>query len=284
MDQEQKISALQLVSFSKLLQEDSLWYLLSSCESISLKTGEILFEETSFKESMFIILAGTVEVYKKHRHIAYRGGGDFFGEMSLLESKPRSTGIRAINDSVLLEIDKDVFNSFLGSNPKIIWDISKTLSERNREDTEALNTGYLELKQSEEKLRRIVDSVSDLVFQVNPNGNIDFVNESIRTLGYEVKELIGKPFAEIYDGDLDDEKKRYIFSRRTGPRSLTEIEFTLKVNPQSSLFSLATNMSYLVSVLGLWSVPQEMVEEKDVKKEFLGSLLIARSQLLEIKM
>lgn len=284
MNQQQKLSALKLVSFSKFLEEDDLWLLLSSCENISLKTGEILFEESSFKESMFIILDGTVEVYKKHKHIAYRGVGDFFGEMSLLESKPRSTGIKAVNDSVLLELNKDVFNKILCSNPKIIWDISKTLSGRTREDTEALESSYLELKQSEEKLRRIVDSVSDLVFQVNPDGNIDFVNESIRTLGYEVKELIGKPFAEIYDGELDDEKKRHIFSRRTGPRSLTEIEFSLKVNPDSSLYDLAENMSYLVSVLGLWSVPQEMVEEKVVEKEFLGSLLIARSQLLEIKM
>lgn len=117
MNQQQKLSALKLVSFSKFLEEDDLWLLLSSCENISLKTGEILFEESSFKESMFIILDGTVEVYKKHKHIAYRGVGDFFGEMSLLESKPRSTGIKAVNDSVLLELNKDVFNKILGAVP-----------------------------------------------------------------------------------------------------------------------------------------------------------------------
>ncbi|MBC8283149.1 MAG: cyclic nucleotide-binding domain-containing protein [Nitrospinae bacterium] len=280
---EQYLSALRQVSFSKYLLEDDLSNLLSSCQCISLTTGQILFEENSFKESMFIILDGELEVYKQHKHIAYRGVGEFIGEMSLLESKRRSANVKGATDSILLEIDKDSFNRFIGSNPKIVWDISKTLSQRTREDTNELESSYLKLKRSEEKLRRIVDAVSDLVFQIDPNGNIEFVNESIKTLGYEVDELIGKPFAKIYDGELDKEKKRHIFSRRIGSRSLTEIEFNLKVSPDCSLYALSSNMSYLVSALGLWNVPQKMVEEKDCKKEYLGSLLIARSQLLDLK-
>ncbi len=282
MDIQQKLTALKKVSFSKFLQEDDLPHLLHSCETISLEAGEILFPDKSFKESMFIILSGTIEVYKQHKHIAFRRVGEFFGEMSLLESQPRSANVKAVTDSVLLEINKDNFNIFIFSNPKIVWDISKTLSHRTREDVESLNSTCRELKQSEEKLRRIVNSVSDLVFQIDPDGIIVFVNDRIRTLGYEVEELIGKPFAEIYDGVLDDERKRHIFSRRTGQRSLIEMEFSLKVDPRSNLYNLASNMSYLVSTSGLWSVPEEMVSEKVGEKEFLGSLLIARSQLLDM--
>ena len=94
--------------------------------------------------------------------------------------------------------------------------------------------------------------------------------------GYGMKELIGKPFAEIYEGKLDDERKIHIFTRRTSQRSLIEIEFVLKVNPSSGLHEIAQNISYQVSTLSLWNVTEEMVLEKDTEKEFLGSLLIAR--------
>ena len=105
MDLTQKISALKQVSFSKFIQDDALWYLLYTCESVSLKAGHILFAEKTFKESMFIVLEGELEVYKQNKHIAFRGVGDFFGEMSLLESKPRSASVRAVANSVLLELD-----------------------------------------------------------------------------------------------------------------------------------------------------------------------------------
>lgn len=109
MNPRQKISALKQVSFSRFIQDDDLWYLLYACESISIKAGQILFAEKSFKESMFIVLDGELEVYRQHKHIASMKVGDFFGEMSLLESKPRSASVRAITDSVLLEIDKGTF-------------------------------------------------------------------------------------------------------------------------------------------------------------------------------
>ena len=73
MDLRQKISALKQVSFFKFIPVADLWYLLYACESISLKDGQILFAEKSFKESMFIVLDGKLEVYKQHKHIAYRG-------------------------------------------------------------------------------------------------------------------------------------------------------------------------------------------------------------------
>lgn len=141
MQLHQKIAALKQVSFAKFIQDDDLWYLLYACESISLKAGQILFAEKSFKESMFIVLDGKLEVYKQHKHIAFREIGDFFGEMSILESKPRSAGVRAVTDSVLLEIDKGAFFNYIGSNSKVIWDILKTLSQRNRADLDVIDSG-----------------------------------------------------------------------------------------------------------------------------------------------
>lgn len=233
---------------------------------------------------MFIVLDGELEVYRQHKHIAFRKVGDFFGEMSLLESKPRSASVRAVTDSVLLEIDKGTFFNYIGTNPKIIWDILTTLSQRSRADLDIIDTGYGELKKSEEKYREIVESISDLIIQVNPDGFISFANASVSTLGYEVDELIGKPFSELFDGKLGDKRKHHILTRRIGPRATTNMEVALKVNPLSSLYGLIWNLSFLVNTSGMWDVPQEMVVKKGTQKEFLGTLLVARTGKMDLMM
>ncbi len=61
-----------------------------------------------------------------------------------------------------------------------------------------------ELEKSEEGYRTLVDNVSDLIFQLDLNGNITFVSrQSLDNLGYEWSELIGKAFR-----DLVTEEKR----------------------------------------------------------------------------
>lgn len=273
----QKRFALKQVSFSKFIQDDDLWYLLYSCESIPLKAGQVLFAEKSFKESMFIVLDGKLEVYKQNKHIAFLEVGDFFGEMSLLESKPRSASVRAVTDAVLLEIGKDTFLNYISSNTKVVWDILKTLSQRNRADLDVIDSGYGELKRSEEKHRGIVESISDIIIQVDPEGNICFANRSVSTLGYEVNDLIGKRFSEIFDGKLGDKRKHHILTRRVGPRATVNLEVSLKVNPLSSLYGLIWYLPFLMNASGMWNVSQEVVLKKGASKEFLGSLLIART-------
>jgi CRP/FNR family transcriptional regulator, cyclic AMP receptor protein len=284
MHPHQKIYALKQVSFSKFIQDDDLWYLLYNCESIPLEAGEVLFAEKSFKESMFIVLEGELEVYKQHKHIAFRQVGDFFGEMSLLQSKPRSASVRAVTDSVLLEIDKGTFFNYLGSNTKVLWEILKTLSQRNREDLDVIDSGYGKLIRNEEKYRRIVEAISDLVIQVAPDGVICFANQAVSTIGYDVNELIGRPFIEIFDGKLGETRKHQVLTRRVGTRTTNNMEISLKVNPSSSLYGLIWYLPFLVSTSGVWNVPQEKVLKKGGVKEFLGSLLIARQDKLDIRM
>jgi CRP/FNR family transcriptional regulator, cyclic AMP receptor protein len=282
MTSNQKLAALKQVSFSRFIEDDDLWYLLYACECVSLQEGEILFSEKSFKESMFIVLEGELEVYKQNKHIAFMEVGDFFGEMSLLESKPRSASVKAVSGSTLLEIDKGTFSNYISSNTKVVWEILTTLSQRNREDLDVIDSGYGDLIRSEEKYRKIVEAISDLILQVDPDGIICFANQSSSTLGYEPDELIGKPFIEIFDGEWNDQTRYNVLTRRVGSRTTTSMEISLKVNPDSSLYGLIWYLPFLVSTSGVWNVPQEMVVKKDSPKEFLGSLLVARNDKMDL--
>lgn len=46
---------------------------------------------------------------------------------------------------------------------KLYWETMKTFSERSRADLIAIDSGYKELKRSEEKYREIVNSVPDII-------------------------------------------------------------------------------------------------------------------------
>jgi len=70
------------------------------------EVGEIVFEEGDVGDSLFMILAGHVEVIKlvggEPQHIGTLGPGEYFGEMALLGRQPRSATARAAGPLDLL--------------------------------------------------------------------------------------------------------------------------------------------------------------------------------------
>ncbi len=64
---------------------------------------------------------------------------------------------------------------------------------------------------SEEKYRDLVEQINDIVFAIDPNGIITYINPVIESVGgYKPAEVIGKPFADfIYPEHLSYVKKRF---------------------------------------------------------------------------
>ncbi len=94
-------------------------------EKISLKKGEIVFKEGSVGNTLYIIGEGEVIIEKKldeeekeFKQIAILSKGDFFGEMAVIEEKPRSAQARARTDISLYSLSNSKFFDFIESNPK----------------------------------------------------------------------------------------------------------------------------------------------------------------------
>ncbi len=280
MDLHKDLEALKQASLSCLFEKADLERVFNAGKQISLKKGQVLFAEGSCQETMYIILSGKMEVYKRHKQIAVRETGDFLGEMALVESKPRSAWVRALTDTEVLEIDKETFFKYFASNPKVVWEILKDVSARNRVDLDAIDTSYLEISNSREKYRRVFDSVSDLIIQTDPEGKINFANKAVSFLGFDVFDLIGQDFKKFYDGELSGSSRAHILTQRVGPRATTDLEISLKVNEQSNLYDVCNSMSFLMTATGMWDVPHEMVMKKGTHKEFQGTLLFLRKEKL----
>ena len=134
MDLRKDLEALKQASLSSLFEEADLERVFNAGKQICLKKGQILFSENSYQETMYIILSGKVEIYKRHKQIAVRGVGDLFGEMALVESKPRSATVITAVPTLLLEISKEQFQTKLSASPDVLMAIMKTLSSRAREN------------------------------------------------------------------------------------------------------------------------------------------------------
>jgi len=98
------------------------------------KRGEVLFKEGEPGKEMYVIQTGKVNITKTVRAtekiLATLGAGEFFGEMSILNQKPRSAGAVMAEDGKLLVIDPRTFEAMIRGNVEIAVRLIKKLSDR----------------------------------------------------------------------------------------------------------------------------------------------------------
>lgn len=94
----------------------------------------MIFSESQPGQELYIIQKGSVKITKivndNEQLLALLKPGDIFGEMSLLENKPRSASAIAHDETVLMAVNNANFNRMVSSQPQIITKLTQLLSER----------------------------------------------------------------------------------------------------------------------------------------------------------
>jgi len=102
----------------------------------SFQPGQVVFEEDSTGREVYLIIEGLVEVVKgrgaEEMVIATNGPGAFFGEMALIEDRPRFATIRALEPTRLLEFSEHDLRSVLIRQPMLLYQVTRLLSARLR--------------------------------------------------------------------------------------------------------------------------------------------------------
>jgi CRP-like cAMP-binding protein len=105
-------------------------------------TGTVLFREGDRGEEMFILQAGRVKISKRIRGVektlATLDKGEFFGEMAILNDKPRSATAETIEDCDMLVIDRKTFEALIRGNAEIAVRFIKRLADRLRETNDQM--------------------------------------------------------------------------------------------------------------------------------------------------
>jgi signal-transduction protein with cAMP-binding, CBS, and nucleotidyltransferase domain len=93
------------------------------CEEQSLEEGAMLFSEGEYGDSLYVIKEGLLEIFKKDGsadlQIAILRPGAMVGEMALVEGKPRSANVRAVEQARLLSLSKTDFDKLKKTDPQV---------------------------------------------------------------------------------------------------------------------------------------------------------------------
>jgi len=105
----------------------------SSLDSVAVPAGKVLVEEGRIGQEFFIIVDGTAKVTRNGRKVATLGPGSHFGELALLDRRPRSASVISETDMDVLVMSQRQFNGLLESVPTIARKMLSALATRLRE-------------------------------------------------------------------------------------------------------------------------------------------------------
>lgn len=96
--------------------------------------GTVLFEEGQPGDYMYVVQAGEVEIRRQvgetERVLAILPPGEFFGEMAILNGRPRSATAVVKTNARLLVIEGKTFEAMMRARPEIALRIIKSLATR----------------------------------------------------------------------------------------------------------------------------------------------------------
>lgn len=148
----------------------------------------MLFAEGESGPELYIIQKGSIRITKivddNEVLLALLQAGDIFGEMALLDNKPRSASAIANEDSILMAVNRANFKGMVVEQPKVISRLTSSLAERiwnlNRQLRNTLIEDpvgrlYDSLVLELEKSRMDLSSRQSHVFGFGPNDLINMV-------------------------------------------------------------------------------------------------------------
>jgi CRP/FNR family cyclic AMP-dependent transcriptional regulator len=121
----------ELASFADLMRERSY------------PRGSVILFENDPGDSLFVVRAGRVKVVLigedgREVILGVLGVGQHFGELSLIDERPRSAHVIAMDDAMLLVLRREDFRKRVESSPSVAWSLLMELSRRLRRADEKI--------------------------------------------------------------------------------------------------------------------------------------------------
>jgi CRP-like cAMP-binding protein len=161
--------------------------------------GTVLFEEGQPGDDMYIVVSGEIEIRRQvgesERVLAVLPAGEFFGEMAILNSRPRSATAVARSDARLLVIDGTTFEAMLRARPEIALRMIRALATRL--DSANQHVELLLLPTADHRvaqcLRRLAEEQLQLAGTPFSHGTAILVPRQVS----DIAERVGLPLREV---------------------------------------------------------------------------------------
>lgn len=117
----------------------------SCCRNITVSTSKVILYQEEQSYDLYIILSGKVKVSlinKSGREVILDTltDGDFFGELSLFDEKPRSATVTAMSSASIMVLPRDAFMGIIKKNLDIMVNLLTVMAMRLRNADERIET------------------------------------------------------------------------------------------------------------------------------------------------
>jgi putative oxidoreductase len=176
-------------------------------KEVEIPAGAQVVKQGELPKHFYVVVSGKLKVYREtlegiRTELTVLGPGSYFGEVALVTGKPRTASVEALENSKLIAISGEEFDSVLDQNPKLARQIINSLSQWLVEGDKRLEQETVH----QVKLRQVswfdfalilgLSLVLALVFNIYNDNQIPLIHSVGDTAGVEVIPL--KQAVELY--------------------------------------------------------------------------------------
>lgn len=159
-------TALRNVPLFRSVPADRLALLAEQSSLIGVQAGEVIVREGEPGDAIYIIIYGTARVSREAGeepfNLALLRAGDYFGEWSIMNSKPRAATVTAATRVDMIRVDCQPFLEFLEQDPGVREKLDEVAFHRH---SELLEQGRL--ADSPEVMDRVLSNIQKLFGQTD---------------------------------------------------------------------------------------------------------------------
>lgn len=166
----------------------------------SFRRGTILFHKDQPGDALYIVESGRVRIFLpaaggEELTVDVAGPGDVFGELALLDGRPRSASAESLDDTVTFTISREEFQRHLAATPLLAASLVELLSNRLRHVTEyAESLAFMDVHA---RLARTLLEMADR-YGVQRNGveiDFDITQADLATMVGATRERVNRALA-----------------------------------------------------------------------------------------
>jgi CRP-like cAMP-binding protein len=128
--QNAKVEALKRAPLFEGLSRKELVELARVSEDLEVPPGKVLCKEGEIGHEFFVIVDGEVEVTRNGTRVATRAGGEFFGEIALLEETRRTATVTAKTPLRFFVLTRGDFRRLVNENRNVERKVLRALARR----------------------------------------------------------------------------------------------------------------------------------------------------------
>lgn len=201
---------LKTVPLFSLMSDRQLVSLFPAIQHRSYPRHSFMLRAGERAEALYIILAGRAKVViddgdGREVTLTFIGPNEFFGEMSLIDERPRSASVEAVEPCEILYLSKSAFMTCLRDNFEVAMLILRSVISRLREaDRKIASLALMDVH------GRVARLLMELAREVDGVWVVDTGSEEMARMVGASREMVSRVLKEMRDSGLIRRDKRRI--------------------------------------------------------------------------